>query len=192
MNNFEIRTNKKKSAIINVAKELFKDKGFVSVSIKEIASKANVSQVSIYNYYGSKDALVGECVSSLMNDIIDQAREILHSKIDFKEKLVKALSLCSDDLSNSFNEYFSREALKDSAFLKLLTESLTKEKLKLYKEYIDVGKKEGVIDETLSTETILKFLEMILINHSNVDNSKVSYCYLQEIQKIFFHGILVK
>lgn len=192
MNNFEIRTNKKKSAIIDAAKELFKAKGFISVSIKEIASIANVSQVSIYNYFGSKDALVGECVSSLMNEILDQAREILNNKMDFKEKLVKALSLCSDDLNNSFNEYFSREALKDSALLKLLTESLTKEKLKLFKEYIDVGKKEGAIDKSLSTETILKLLEIILINHNAFDNSNVSYCYLQEIQKILFHGILSK
>ena len=192
MNNFEIRTNKKKSAIIDAAKKLFKDKGFISVSIKEIASKANVSQVSIYNYYGSKDALVGECVSSLMNEILDQAREILHSKMDFKEKLVKALSICSDDLNNSFNDYFSREALKDSALLKLLTESLTKEKLKLYKEYIDIGKKEGIIDKSLSTETILKLLEIILVNHTDFDNSNVSHCYLQELQKILFHGILVK
>lgn len=192
MNNFEIRTNKKKSAIIDAAKKLFKDKGFISVSIKEIASNANVSQVSIYNYFGSKDALVGECVSSLMNEILDQAREILHGKMDFKEKLVKALSLCSDDSNNSFNEYFSREALKDSALLKLLTESLTKEKLKLFKEYIDVGKKEGVIDNSLSTEAILKLIEIILINHNHFDNSNVSYCYLQEIQKILFHGILVK
>ncbi len=192
MNNFEIRTNKKKSAIIDAAKKLFKDKGFISVSIKEIASKANVSQVSIYNYFGSKDALVGECVSSLMNEILDQAREILHSKMDFKEKLVKALSICSDDLNNSFNDYFSREALKDSALLKLLTESLTKEKLKLYKEYIDIGKKEGIIDKSLSTETILKLLEIILVNHTDFDNSNVSHCYLQELQKILFHGILVK
>ena len=192
MNNFEIRTNKKKLAIIDAAKKLFKDKGFISVSIKEIASNANVSQVSIYNYFGSKDALVGECVSSLMNEILDQAREILHSKMDFKEKLVKALSLCSDDSNNSFNEYFSREALKDSALLKLLTESLTKEKLKLYKEYIDIGKKEGIIDKSLSTETILKLLEIILVNHTDFDNSNVSHCYLQELQKILFHGILVK
>ena len=192
MNNFEIRTNKKKLAIIDAAKKLFKDKGFISVSIKEIASKANVSQVSIYNYYGSKDALVGECVSSLMNEVLDKAREILHSKMNFKEKLVKALSLCSDDSNNSFNEYFSREALKDSALLKLLTESLTKEKLKLYKEYIDIGKKEGIIDKSLSTETILKLLEIILINHTDFDNSNVPHCYLQELQKILFHGILVK
>ena len=127
-----------------------------------------------------------------MNEILDQAREILHSKMDFKEKLVKALSICSDDLNNSFNDYFSREALKDSALLKLLTESLTKEKLKLYKEYIDIGKKEGIIDKSLSTETILKLLEIILVNHTDFDNSNVSHCYLQELQKILFHGILVK
>lgn len=191
MNNFEIRTNKKKSSIINVAQELFKEKGFVNVSIKEIASKANVSQVSIYNYFGNKDALVGECVKSIISEIINAARELLGSKMDFKKKIVKALSMCSDDLNKSFSEYFTQEALKDTTLLKLITEFVNKEKLQLFRDYIEVGKKEGVIDKTTSTETILRFIEVILIAESTTDYSNVPDGYLVEMQKLILHGILV-
>ena len=192
MNNYEIRTNKKKATIINVAQELFKEKGFVNASIKEIASKANVSQVSIYNYFGNKDALVGECVSSLMLVVINTAREILVSEIDFKEKVTKALSMCSNDISISLNEYFTKEALNDKALIKLINEFVNKEKFELFREYIEIGKKEGAIDKTIATETILKFIEAISIAESTIDYSTVPDGYIEDIQKLLFHGILGK
>ena len=190
MNNYEIRTNKKKATIISVAQELFKEKGFVNVSIKEIASKANVSQVSIYNYFGNKDALVGECVGSLMLEVIEKARDILGSKIDFKEKIEKALSMCSNDISISLSEYFTKEALNDKSLMKLIGEFINKEKFELFREYIEVGKKEGAIDKTIATETILKFIEAISIAESNTDYSTVPDGYIEDIQKLLFHGIL--
>jgi len=189
MNNFEIRTNKKKATIISVAQELFKEKGFVNVSIKEIASKSNVSQVSIYNYFGNKDALVGECVSSLMLEVIEKARDILQSKMDFKEKIVKALSICSNDISISLSEYFTKEALNDKSLMKLIGEFINKEKFELFREYIEVGKKEGAIDKTIPTETILKFIEVISIAENTTDYSNVPEGYIEDIQKLLFHGI---
>jgi len=192
MNNFEIRTNKKKATIISVAQELFKAKGFVNVSIKEIASKSNVSQVSIYNYFGNKDALVGECVKSIMNEMINAAREILNYKMNFKDKVIRGISLCSDDLNKSFSEYFTQEALKDSTLLKLITEFVNKEKLELFREYIEVGKEEGAIDKTISTETILRFIEAILLNEDNRDLSTVHDGYFEEMQKLILHGMLVE
>lgn len=190
MNNYEIRTNKKKATIINVAQGLFKEKGFVNVSIKEIASKANVSQVSIYNYFGNKDALVGECVNFLMIEVIASAREILRSKMDFKEKVTKALSICSNDTSISLSEYFSKEALNDKALLKLINEFVNKEKFELFREYIEVGKKEGAIDKTIPTETILKFIEAISIAENSIDYSTVYDGYIEDIQKLLLHGLL--
>ncbi|EGP8440429.1 TetR/AcrR family transcriptional regulator, partial [Listeria monocytogenes] len=50
MNNYEKRTLKKKTAIIQAALSLFGEQGFSDVSIKDIAALADVSQVSIYNY----------------------------------------------------------------------------------------------------------------------------------------------
>ncbi|EBD1406725.1 TetR/AcrR family transcriptional regulator, partial [Listeria monocytogenes] len=91
MNNYEKRTLKKKTAIIQAALSLFGKQGFSDVSIKDIATLADVSQVSIYNYFGSKEALVGECARIIMQDTITLAEEILASEGTFTQKLERAL-----------------------------------------------------------------------------------------------------
>ena len=63
MNQYQKTTEKKKQAIIQAALQLFKEKGFKETSIKSIAEVAEVSPVSIYNYFGGKDNLVALCVN---------------------------------------------------------------------------------------------------------------------------------
>ena len=67
MNQYQKTTEKKKQAIVQAALRLFKDKGFKETSIKSIAEAAEVSPVSIYNYFGSKDNLVALCVNDLFD-----------------------------------------------------------------------------------------------------------------------------
>ncbi|HDK8945768.1 TPA: TetR/AcrR family transcriptional regulator, partial [Listeria monocytogenes] len=101
MNNYEKRTLKKKTAIIQAALSLFGKQGFSDVSIKDIATLADVSQVSIYNYFGSKEALVGECARIIMQDTITLAEEILASEGTFTQKLERALKLCNAEINLS-------------------------------------------------------------------------------------------
>ena len=110
--------------------------------------------------------------------------------MNFKEKVTKALSMCSNDISISLSEYFTKEALNDKSLIKLINEFINKEKFELFREYIEVGKKEGAIDKTIATETILKFIEAISIAESNIDYSTVPDGYIEEMQKLLFHGIL--
>ena len=56
LNGFE-RVKEKKRAIKEAAFVLFSERGFNEVKIEHIAKEANVSQVTIYNHFGSKDAL---------------------------------------------------------------------------------------------------------------------------------------
>lgn len=49
-------------SILQTAIELFSVWGIKAVSIAEIAQKANVSQVSIYNFFGSKDNLAKQVI----------------------------------------------------------------------------------------------------------------------------------
>jgi len=51
----------KKTHIINVAVELFAEKGFEGTSIRDIATKANVNVAMINYYFGSKEKLF-ECM----------------------------------------------------------------------------------------------------------------------------------
>lgn len=57
LNGFERVKEKKKRAIKEAAFVLFSERGFNEVKIEHIAKEANVSQVTIYNHFGSKDAL---------------------------------------------------------------------------------------------------------------------------------------
>ena len=57
LNGFERVKEKKKRAIKEATFLLFSERGFNEVKIEHIAKEANVSQVTIYNHFGSKDAL---------------------------------------------------------------------------------------------------------------------------------------
>ena len=78
---------------------LFKEKGFKETSIQSIAKVAEVSPVSIYNYFDKKDNLVALCINELFKDIIQEAENILLSNIDYKSKLNQALALCQKKIS---------------------------------------------------------------------------------------------
>jgi AcrR family transcriptional regulator len=51
LDGFEKRRNDKKKAIMQTALELFDQYGFDKVTVTEIANKAHVSKVSIYNFF---------------------------------------------------------------------------------------------------------------------------------------------
>ena len=121
MNQYQKTTEKKKQAIIQAALQLFKEKGFKDTSIKSIAEVAEVSPVSIYNYFGGKDNLVALCVNDLFEEIAQQADNILNSDLDFKTKLNQAFSLCQEKMSQQISEYFQDKMVEDSVFSTLLT-----------------------------------------------------------------------
>lgn len=56
------RTEIKRLAALEAAAELFLGKGYGSVSMDEIAAKAEISKRTLYNYFPAKDFLFGEVV----------------------------------------------------------------------------------------------------------------------------------
>ncbi len=190
MTKYEIRTQEKKKAIINAALELFKEKGFVAVSIKEIAARANVSQVSIYNYFCSKEALVRECTNLLMQETLQKTRALLTVKMDFKEKLLKAFELCNIGAYESLYDYFSTKALNDKVLLNLFTESTHRQKMEIFREFAELGKREGAIDSSISTATIMDFIEALKSIHAVPGSAEEMKIREIELSKLFLYGIL--
>lgn len=116
MNQYQKTTEKKKQAIIQSALSLFKEKGFKETSIQSIAKVAEVSPVSIYNYFDKKDNLVALCINELFKDIIQEAENILLSNIDYKSKLNQALALCQKKISQQISNYFQKKNVRGSYF----------------------------------------------------------------------------
>lgn len=187
MNKYEIRTANKKAAIMEATIDLINKKGFASTSIQQIALQAKVSPVSIYNYFGSKENLVLECIHKLVLENYDNARKILKSDLTYEEKLEKALSLCSSEINTAISECFSAISLSEKNFTKILYEGCRDIQRNLYQEFIIEGKKEKAIDSSIPTETILKFIDSfndIQINAADLKSE------LQNLHKLLLHGIL--
>ncbi len=192
MNQYQKTTEKKKQAIIQAALRLFKEKGFKETSIKSIAEAAEVSPVSIYNYFGSKDNLVALCVNDLFEEITQQAEDILNSNLDFKTKLDQALDLCQEKMSQQISDYFQDKMVEDSVFSTLLTKAITAKKRDIYRTYIHLGKAEGLIAEDLSTELILNVMDALNGMGNQLAHSDNLETEVEQIHQIFLYGILGK
>lgn len=192
MNQYQKTTEKKKQAIVQAALQLFKEKGFKDTSIKSIAEAAEVSPVSIYNYFGSKDNLVALCVNDLFEEITQQAEDILNSNLDFKTKLDHAFALCQEKMSQQISDYFQDKLVEDSVFSTLLTKAITAKKRDIYRAYIKVGKEEGLIAEDLSTELILNVMDALNGMGNQIADSDNLETEVEQIHQIFLYGIFGK
>ena len=192
MNQYQKTTEKKKQAIIQAALQLFKEKGFKDTSIKSIAEVAEVSPVSIYNYFGGKDNLVALCVNDLFEEVTQQAEDILNSNLDFKTKLNQAFSLCQEKMSQQISEYFQDKLVKEPTFSTLLAKAITVKKRDIYRAYIELGKEEGAIAEDLSTELILNVMDALNSMGNQLTHSANLETEVEQIHSIFLYGIFGK
>ena len=189
MNQYQKTTKKKKQAIIQAALQLFKEKGFKDTSIKAIAEVAEVSPVSIYNYFGSKDNLVTLCVDDLFEEITQKAEDILNSHLNFQTKLDQAFDLCQEKMSQQISDYFQDKMVKDPALSSLLTKAITAKKRDIYRAYIELGKKEGLIAEDLSTELVLNVMDALNGMGNQLADSDNLETEVEQMHSIFLYGI---
>ena len=192
MNQYQKTTEKKKQAIIQAALQLFKEKGFKETSIKSIAEVAEVSPVSIYNYFGGKDNLVALCVNDLFEEVTQQAEDILNSDLDFKTKLDHAFALCQKNMSQQISSYFQDKIVEDSVFSTLLTSAITAKKRDIYRAYIHLGKEEGLIAKDLSTELVLNVMDALNGMGNQIADSDNLETEVEQIHQIFLYGIFGK
>ncbi len=192
MNGYEKRTKIKKDSIIGVAWELFSERGISDVSISEIASKAKVSQVSIYNYFGNKNTLAKEVLISYLDKSIKGYDEILEKEIPFSEKLKLIMDQKYEATAELSSSAFSKYAWEDKTLQQVYKEAVNSKAISVYNKFIELGKKEGAIDTNIPTEAILAYLISSVSIIEQSDYLKTSQEYKTGILKLFFYGILGK
>jgi Transcriptional regulator len=160
MNGFEKRRQEKIEAILYSAKELFKQYGYNKVSIAEIAKKASVSQVSIYNFFESKENLKNQLLKRLWEDYYQTIVSILNNDETIQKKIEKFFYTIAV-YSRNYSANFVTESLRNQ----LETEENTTE-VQLARinqaviSLIEQGKKEGIIKDTITTDAMLNFIDM--------------------------------
>ena len=161
----------KKTHIMEVAIELFAEKGFEGTSIRDLATKADVNVAMINYYFGSKEKLF-ECMvkqkAAYTKDILEEIVNNEHlSEIEKIDRIID--SYVSRLFSNrKFHRVIhqelmlnEREALQDAIVNLLFPNSL------LLRNVIDAGVKKGVfkkVDSLLVVATIVGTINQILLS----------------------------
>lgn len=76
-----------KERILIAADQLFQQKGYEQVTVREIAKQANCSHTSIYVYYKDKKELLGQLVSGPLLSLVHTVEEIAQKDIAADHKL---------------------------------------------------------------------------------------------------------
>lgn len=192
MNGYEKRTKRKKDSILQIATELFIERGITDVSVSEIAVKAGVSQVSIYNYFGDKNNLARKAFIAYIGKIVQEYDDLLDSSIPFSEKLRQIMLKKHNAILDLSRSHFSRQALEDRALQQIYEEASSIQAQSVYLKFIQVGKKSGAIDPSLSDEALLTFLLTSASIMRQPDYYKKSTEYKENLLRLFLYGLLGK
>jgi AcrR family transcriptional regulator len=161
LNGFEKRKEQKKDNIRRAALELFRTYGFQKVSIGEIARRAGVSQVTIYNHFHSKEGLVRDVIKWHMLDLLGKYMAIIKSEKPFLEKLESIVFDKSQVAGQFQGELIQTMIQNDPEIMDFLN--------KLYEEninpamvnFFNEGIQQGYITPKISTKAILLYLDII-------------------------------
>ncbi|MBP1917471.1 AcrR family transcriptional regulator [Lederbergia galactosidilyticus] len=189
MDGFEKRRELKKRDILEAALALFMEYGIQKVSITEIAKKANVSQVTIYNYFESKDNLVRLVFKFYVDEIWDEQKRLLVNDLPFNEK-IKKIIFEKGIAANQISERFFQDFMKDYASGQSYVEEVyQKEALPLFIKLFNEGREQGYIDSEISDEAILFYLKMFQEYLQREDVVIMTLPIAEDLTKLFFYGI---
>jgi AcrR family transcriptional regulator len=161
LDGFERKKEQSKRAIIEAAMELFRLHGFKKASLNDIAGAADVSPVTIYNHFESKEGLVRETVKALLTGILEKVRGIVREDKPFPEKL-ETIIFDKAKLASDYRGELMREVARSDPELADWVDSFfMKDVRKVTLELLEEGKKEGYIDPGLSNEMLLTYIELI-------------------------------
>ncbi|MDV2989651.1 MAG: TetR/AcrR family transcriptional regulator [Dehalogenimonas sp.] len=187
----------KRQRIIDAAVELFRKTHDVrKVTIEDIAGAARVSPTTVYNQFGNRDALVIEVSKSLIYAILENARTFLRSDLPFPAKLTGMISGKLELAANFNSEVVTRLITQDAKIAPFLEQVYGTEVNGLWLEMLEDGKRQGYIEESLSPEAFLAYMDVMRIGFSAKGDLFKDWQnrmdLVEELTRLFFFGFLKK
>lgn len=190
MDGFQRRREQKKLDILKAALSLFLEYGIQKVSISEIAKKANVSQVTIYNYFENKHTLINEVMIYFIDTAINDFQKTVTANISFPEK-IKTILFNKGEIANQIHEEFYQHLMNEyTTEGNYIEEIYVKKTIPLFTDLIKEGKEQGYVDPNTSDEAIMFYIKMLKEYIQRDDVYSKVLPLTEDITKIFFYGIM--
>jgi len=194
MNGFERRKERKKDAVRAAALELFRDYGVRKVTVGEIAGKAAVSPVTIYNHFGGKEELVRDVVKHFILDLLERYRAIMVSERPFLERL-EMIVFDKTQIARQFNEEFMQKIMSDDPEIRRFIDSVFETQVSdLMTDFFHEGRREGCIRPDVSRETFLLHLDVfrrgIQAHPALFSSPEHNESLVREMSHLYLYGVM--
>ncbi|HBT63212.1 MAG TPA: TetR/AcrR family transcriptional regulator [Ruminococcaceae bacterium] len=193
MDGFEKRRNEKKKAIMQAALALFDQYGFDRVTVTEIAEKAHVSKVSIYNFFESKDNLRRIIIKDMLDESTEKIKALIEKERSFIEKIEEYIQVRTW-YYGKYSLRFFFEAVESDPELRQYLEDFNASSKKLLMTFIAEGKDSGIFSLDAPNAAIEIYIDMIqtylMHNREIRDRLERNPELAREINMLFMDGLI--
>ena len=193
MDGFEKRRNEKKKAIKQAALELFDLFGFDKVTVTEIADKAHVSKVSIYNFFESKDNLRRIIIKDMMDGNTEKIRALIEKDGNFVGKIEEYIQIRTWYFGKYSLQFFF-DAVESDPELRQYLDDFNAYNKRLVMEFIDKGKRSGIFTPDASDSAIEVCIDMIqtYLVHNKESRNRFEHNpgLAREVNMLFLDGLI--
>ena len=161
MDGIKKRKEQKKEDIRRAALELFQTYGFKKVSINEIAQHAGVSQVTVYNHFGSKEELIRDVMKWFTSDLVAKYTAIINSDLPYLDKL-ESIVMDKTAIISQFHGELVQQVMKADPQLQSFIDDLYNNKIKpSIISFFNEGAELGYIHRKYSADAIMFYFEVV-------------------------------
>ncbi|MCC3372593.1 TetR/AcrR family transcriptional regulator [Cohnella sp. REN36] len=197
MNGFEKRAQQIKDRILSTTQELLRTTPPRKLRIADIAKAAEVSQVTIYNYFGSKEELIREVFRSFFDQVMNDYEAFMGEGHTVKEQIEYILQLEKTVYHANFPPGLVKELLaEDQELYSYMEEQYRERAVPLTVRMIQAGKDSGEISEAVTIEHILTLMQLYMNQYefilSAAQRSEDLDRFLEGMVHMFFYGICGK
>jgi AcrR family transcriptional regulator len=194
VNGYELRKQRKRDAIKRAATDLFNAYGIKKVSVAEIARKANVNPVTVYNHFHDKSELIRVIVKDLLHAEWAKYRKILENDLPFLKKLQLLVSTKAEWARVNDNSLLGTALAEEQQIGELVASFFEKKVTPRLADFLRDGQRQGAVRKDLSVSSLSLYIEMftnLLRAHPTLfadkDHLRKS---TQEIWSLFLHGLM--
>jgi AcrR family transcriptional regulator len=184
----------KRQDVLNAAIALFgRTHDVRKVSLEAIAKEAGVSPTTIYNYFGTRDNLVGEVARKLVQEMLEKSRALISSDLPFPQKVSEIFSVKMNLIGNNREVLLKVLNQAKPVFGDAINLSAIRD---LSNEFFDYGKKQGYIDPSFDNQTIAEYFDILRVGIAAkpelATRIELNSPLAKDLTRLIFYGLMKK
>ncbi|HEX4948589.1 MAG TPA: TetR/AcrR family transcriptional regulator [Blastocatellia bacterium] len=183
------------SAILRGAVQVFARSGYFNAKVAEVARAAGVADGTVYLYFKNKDDLLVSIFNTAMQEFNARTQQELTEIADPREQLRHFAKLHFEALeaNRDLAVVFQVEFRHSTKFMEQFSETMLADYLKMLREILERGQKQGVFRASPNTKVVAKVIfgaldEMVtnwVLSHHNFKLTPM----VDPVMDVFLHGI---